>query len=173
LIKKNELKPDKKLAAVCGLFCSACRVYLADQLSEENKKKLAEQFGISAEQFKCDGCRSDNVFIYCKTCEFTKCAKEKGIEFCGECNEYPCSPLVEFQKQFPHRLELWNSHQKIKQDGWESWFNEMSEFYACPECDTINTAYMLKCENCGTEPSNKFTEKHFDSIKTFLTNKQK
>ncbi len=173
MIKKSDLKVDKKKASVCGLFCSACRVYLADQMPEESRKKLAEQFGISVEKFGCDGCRSDNVFIYCQTCEFTSCAKVKGVEFCGECDEYPCSTLVDFQKQYPHRLELWNNLEKIQKDGWESWYNEMSEFYACPQCSTINTAYMLKCADCGNEPSNEFTKKHYDAINAFLTSKQK
>jgi hypothetical protein len=54
-----------------------------------------------------------------------KCSTEKGIDFCGQCPEYPCADLKTFQAQAPHRSELWKSQERIKEAGYEKWYAEM------------------------------------------------
>ena len=46
-----------------------------------------------------------------------RCATEKGVDFCVECEEYPCADLVEFQGAMPNRIELWKSLERIKRSG--------------------------------------------------------
>jgi hypothetical protein len=124
--------------------------------------------GVPVEEMECLGCRSQKRIAYCDNCKFVPCATEKGIDFCGECDEYPCSDLKEFQKQMPHRVELWEYHEKIKKQGWEKWFENMTEHYSCPECETINSAYDLKCRKCGHFPGSEFAEKHNEMISEHL-----
>ncbi|MDY0095668.1 MAG: DUF3795 domain-containing protein, partial [Candidatus Vecturithrix sp.] len=51
--------PDKRLAAVCGLFCPACSLYIATQEDPQRLTRLAERFQLSEEEMHCDGCRAE------------------------------------------------------------------------------------------------------------------
>lgn len=93
-----------------------------------------------------------------------ECARQKGIEFCGECEEFPCAEIKTFQALKPHRIDLWQSHQRIKEVGYEQWAGEMSEHYACPICHTLNSAYDLVCRKCGNDPSCKYVEINKEAI---------
>jgi hypothetical protein len=61
------------------------------------------------------------------------CADKKGIDFCSQCDEFPCETLKTFQAAAPHRRELWSSLEQIKTDGYEPWSRDMAALYACPE----------------------------------------
>jgi hypothetical protein len=76
--KERVVKPDKKLAAVCGLLCEACTLYIATREDPVRLKKLAAQFGISEEKVKCHGCRSEKRGPYCQICHMTPCAARHG-----------------------------------------------------------------------------------------------
>ncbi len=160
--------PDKRLAAVCGLFCPACSLYIATQEDPQRLTRLAEQFQLSEEEMRCDGCRAEKRGPYCQTCKMIVCAAEKGLDFCGECEEYPCEDLKTFQAAAPHRKELWNAQARIKEVGYVQWFQEMYAEYACPQCQTLNSAYDLVCRNCGHEPSCAYVNKHNASIMQHL-----
>ena len=41
-MKKDFYQPDKKLTAVCGLFCPACGIFIAQSESMEERRKMAE-----------------------------------------------------------------------------------------------------------------------------------
>ena len=146
-------KPDKKEAAVCGLFCPACSIYIGTKEDPERLKSLAENFNVSVEEMECEGCRSDKRIGYCKNCKMDKCVSAKGIDFCGSCEDYPCEDLKQFQAVLPHRLELWKSQERINEVGYEKWYAEMLKHYACPKCGTINSAYDMACRKCGVSPS--------------------
>jgi hypothetical protein len=162
--------PDKQLAAVCGLFCPACFVYIATTEAPERLKRIAQQRHISEDAAKCYGCRSDNRFPFCQTCKMTTCAAERGFDFCGECEEYPCEELKEFQAARPHRIEIWNAQKRIEEVGYAQWYKEMLKQYSCSQCHTINSAYDLKCRNCGTEPSCDYVSRHKKAIEHHLAN---
>lgn len=167
-MKKNDdhlHTPDKRLAAVCGLFCPACHVYIGTKEDPERLKALSLRSNRPLDELHCDGCRSERRCFYCKTkCFVSKCAATKKVDFCGECAEYPCKDLKAFQAEMPHRIELWKSHERIKDVGWEKWYAEMIEHYSCPQCHTINSAYDLKCRKCGREPSCAYVRLHKDEI---------
>ncbi len=158
-------KVDKKLAAVCGLFCPACQVYIGTKEDPERLRMMAKRTGRELEKLHCHGCRSEKRCFYCETvCFMAKCAAGKGVEFCGDCAEYPCKGLKEVQEQAPHRIELWKSHAHRKEAGLETWYAEMIEHYSCPRCHTINSAYDSKCRKCGHEPSCEYVRLHKDEI---------
>ncbi len=163
--KLFDSKADKKLAAVCGLFCPACTIFIGTREDHERLKVLAEHAHKPVEELRCDGCRSEKRCYYCRErCKMGKCASEKGVDFCGECNEYPCEDLRAFQAAMPHRIELWKSQERIKEVGYEKWYREMIEHYSCLKCGTINSAYDLKCRNCGGEPSCEYVSRHKQAI---------
>ena len=100
------------------------------------------------------------------------CAREKGIDFCVGCNEYPCEDLRKFKEQRPHRIELWESQERIRDVGYAQWFSEMRAHFACPACGTINSAYDLQCRKCGEDPSCGYVERHRDAILAYLSDKK-
>jgi len=146
-------KPDKREAAVCGLFCPSCSIYIGTKEDPERLKKLARGFNVSVNEMECEGCRSDKRIGYCRTCKMAKCSSEKGIDFCGACEDYPCEDLKQFQAVLPHRIELWKSQERIKEAGYEKWYAEMVKHYTCPQCGTLNSAYDMTCRKCGLTPS--------------------
>ncbi len=163
-LDKN-LAPDKKLAAVCGLFCPSCTAFIGTNEDPARLEFLARQMTRNIDELSCEGCRSGKRSFFCENfCKMTKCAAEKGIDFCSECSDYPCAELKNFQEQMPHRIELWDSLKSIKESGYEKWFNEMAAHYSCPSCGTINSAYDLKCRKCGASPSSGYFKLHEKKI---------
>ena len=120
--------------------------------------------GYPIEQLACNGCRSDKRCGYCDTCKMSKCASEKGIEFCCECSDYPCEDLKAFQTMMPHRNELWASLAQIKEIGFEKWYSQMVERYSCPECKTMNSSYDITCRNCGATPGSPYVADNKEAI---------
>lgn len=169
--KENKAgKSDKKLAAVCGLFCEACTLFIATKEDPARLKRLSARFRLSEEAVKCYGCRSDKRGPYCAKCKMFSCATERGIDFCVECKEYPCSDLRQFQSERPHRIELWDDLEQIKTVGYADWLDRIRSNYACPQCQTINSAYDLKCRKCGEEPSCSYVAKHKQAIEQVVKN---
>lgn len=170
--RRPSLKPDKRLAAVCGLFCPACHVFIGTNEDPDRLIAMARRHQKPLKEMHCHGCRSTKRCFYCETvCFMAKCAAGKGVEFCGDCAEYPCKGLSEFQSMAPHRIELWKNHARRKEAGWETWYAEMIEHYSCPQCRTINSAYDLKCRKCGQEPSCVYVRLHKQDIERHLKNR--
>ncbi len=166
---RKDVKPDKRLAAVCGLFCPACTLYIGTVDHEpERLKAVSKVYQTTPEVWECHGCRSDKRSYFCQNkCKMVDCAKEKGIDFCGECDEYPCDELREFKKLRPHRIELWENQERIKAVGYAKWYEEMLEHYACPNCGTLNSTYDPMCRSCGTEPSCAYVDRHKAEISAY------
>jgi hypothetical protein len=101
----------------CGYDCSVCPAR-SDNLEE--RAKLVEiwrkYFGHQAytpENVRCDGCKADGR-IADKNCEARPCARERGYEFCMDCDEFPCDKVRKLMGTkegmilycFPKTLEL-------------------------------------------------------------------
>jgi hypothetical protein len=166
------MKYSKKEAAICGLFCPACSIYIGTTEDPKRLEQMSKMFNTPIEEMKCYGCRSDIRISYCDNCSLEKCAIEKGIDFCGQCPDYPCSDIKEFQAAGAHRFDLWDAQEKIKKEGYEKWMEEMIEHYSCPKCNSINSAYDPKCRSCGNVPSNQYVAEHGQEIIDFLKNNQ-
>lgn len=169
---ENISLPDRRLAAVCGLFCPACSVFIGTKEEPERLKGIAARTQQRLEEVQCNGCRTEKRCYYCAGCKKTGCAAEKGVEFCGECPDYPCQELKVFQAEMPHRIELWQYQERIKEVGYEKWYKEMLEHYSCPNCNTLNSAYDIACRKCGTTPSCAYVGLHKDIILEQLTKKK-
>jgi hypothetical protein len=163
-------QPDKRLAAVCGLFCPACSAFIGTKEEPERLQAAAKHFQRTAEELQCHGCRSEKRSFFChQYCKMASCAAEKGIDFCGACADYPCAELKAFQAQAPHRIELWQYQQRIREAGYEKWYAEMEEHYACPQCRTINSAYDIACRKCGATPGSAYAGLHKEEITRHLS----
>ena len=92
------------LPCYCGHDCARCITYIAtlrndDNLRRQSQSFYKEQFGldIPLEKFNCEGGRAQNVFELCKGCPFVKCCKERGVDSCSKCPEYPCKEISDYQ----------------------------------------------------------------------------
>lgn len=166
---ENGFAADRRLAAVCGLFCPACTVHIGTVEEPERLRKISKRFLRPVAELQCHGCRADRRCFYCReNCKMAKCAAEKGIDFCGECLEYPCAELRVFQSEAPHRIELWKSLERIAEAGYETWYAEMVEHYSCPHCSTLNSAYDISCRKCGATPGCEYVALHREEITRHL-----
>ena len=92
------------MIAYCGLNCSQCPTFLATQEnSDEKRRQVAEQWSkqykaaFKPEDINCDGCASNGrLFGHCSICKIRQCGRERGLENCASCNDYPCQILEDF-----------------------------------------------------------------------------
>ncbi len=159
------------LVSACGLYCGACGIYLATQENDTEKiLQYALVLNQSCDETLCDGCGAVRKSAHCsKWCTFIDCKEEKGVNFCVDCDEFPCNELNEFKSKIPHRIEILNLQNRMKEIGLEKWLEEMKEYFSCSNCKTVNTAYHLDCRKCGTIPSCKFVSQHKDLIEQYLS----
>ncbi|HEX3020072.1 MAG TPA: DUF3795 domain-containing protein [Chitinispirillaceae bacterium] len=131
--------------APCGLDCGRCVRFKNGDLARAAKtlEKGLQGFGNMVErmaqhnpelkgysQFEailnilakadCIGCRQGSTNCL-PTCTIRTCFKKKGVDFCGECTDFPCD-----QSPFPGPLkQRWiDMNQKIKVIGAESYYEE-------------------------------------------------
>ena len=99
-----------ELMGYCGLVCNTCPIYAATR--ERNRaertrmrSEIAAQcnvhYGMHYEPENitdCDGCRTEGgrLFSACDTCSIRTCARQRAIETCASCGEYPCETLESF-----------------------------------------------------------------------------
>lgn len=146
----------------CGLYCGVCAIYIAhrddnSKLKErlvnlykggvQGKGALPNADSLSMEDIRCEGCLSDVLFMHCRQCEIRSCAKEKGLEGCHECGEFPCGYIEEFpmtvgkkviMRCVPHRREV----------GTEAWVRDEEARYICPGCGNRVFRGAVSCNRC-------------------------
>ncbi len=84
--------------ASCGNDCNVCPRYIATRAGNaERLREVAElwfRLGLrdtlpSADEMACYGCSS---MPWCRH-GIRECAQEKGVDNCGQCQEYPCQTV--------------------------------------------------------------------------------
>jgi len=163
---ETEIPP---LAAVCGLYCGACSVYLATREDPQRLPALAARLGQTEAETRCGGCRAEMRSVHCRSCDLASCASGRGIAFCGECAEFPCARFQTFRSALPHRREILRDLSRILESGVDAWMREIPERYACPSCNITNSAYDLACRHCGHQPGSAFAAAHGAAIQSHLS----
>jgi hypothetical protein len=162
----------------CGLNCGACDVMIAYKTgnksafasfwTEPNLEAFLKSKGVNFEKndlkLQCHGCKSDDVFIYCKSCEIRECAINKNVEHCSDCDEYPCEIFSNWKKLqvfLPHIKSQQGNLDAINEIGVDRWIEDQEKQWKCPQCNTSFSWYADKCNSCGadlTEYSFKFSK---------------
>ena len=80
----------RNLAAPCGLYCGNCSEFLLDRT--------------------CHGCGCDcgqcAAGPHRRACDiYLCCVAERGLETCAECDDFPCTRLIQFAYD-----PIWRSH---------------------------------------------------------------
>jgi len=114
----KEFKRDDLLFSLCGLNCSLCPMYV---------RKL------------CTGCIKDSICY--EICNIVPCSLEHGvIDYCFECEEYPCSKYDEVDQH----------------DSLMTHINQLTD--------------MEKAKNMGIEKYNMLQHQKVDILNIFLEN---
>jgi len=95
----------------CGIFCGICECYSCKDNSELLEYLVSR--GINREKLPCAGCREieGNCPAIGSTCETYTCAKERKVDFCYECSDFPCSklnPAADRADVLPHNTKVFN-----------------------------------------------------------------
>ena len=99
------------LFSVCGLNCGLCPRYHSDGKS------------------KCPGCAGEGFSLVHPPCGLLSCCQRKGIEYCFQCEEYPCKKYdgADLSDSFiTHKNQL-RDLEKAKRIGMEMYEAELNE----------------------------------------------
>lgn len=116
------------LEAPCGIHCGYCKLNQA--LTDENLAKiLKEKMNLPT----CTGCRS--IDGYCpvigEQCATWVCSKQKGVEFCHECADFPCiklMPCADRADKLPHNIKVYSLMLR-KAKGAHEWSKAIGKVY--------------------------------------------
>ena len=115
----------KTMSSPCGLPCFHCAAYLARE-DPEILERLVSTLGVSPDKATCKGCRPQDGKIPLvnpkRTCEIVLCTNKKGIDFCHECDDFPCGRFQPYadQAHFPHNMKMYQLCM-MKKLGFEAW----------------------------------------------------
>lgn len=140
--------------AYCGLYCGACPHYLASE--NGTIEQLAASKNGTAEDMRCQGCKSEVVSVWCRVCVLKQCARSKGLEFCGGCDQYPCANLQGFinDPAYPYHQLVPQDLQTIGEKGLDVWLAEQDTRWRCPTCGTKHSWHDTTCPSCGSPTRN-------------------
>lgn len=122
-----------QMTAPCGLDCFNCQFYLAheDQEARTTVEKISKEYNIPFEIMLCNGCRNHDGRIPLQKkafgeehrCAAYECSKSKNLNFCGDCEQFPCDhlhPYADKSTELPHNMKVFNLC-LIKRMGLENW----------------------------------------------------
>ena len=129
----NELAP-------CGVFCGACPSFNKTCLgcaSADRNQRRTSKFGCTI-----------------RTC----CYEEKGLDFCVECDEYPCQRIIKKlinshpnDSKFTYRHEIPEIFEKLKTMNLHDFLEFQKKRWQCKFCKGTVQFYHYKCGTCEKE----------------------
>ena len=128
----------QELIASCGMNCGICLSFFGYAMNGRKRKMT------------CIGCRPSD-----KSCAFLKkyCKKllKKEIEYCYECNDFPCENLEALDKRYREKydMSMIENLNFIKEKGIERFLEQQKEKYTCPKCGGIICVHTKKCYSCS------------------------
>ena len=129
---------DAKLIAPCGINCGTCIAFFGYTMSGKKRKH------------SCSGCWSRE-----RPCAFIKkkCKKLaiRQIQYCFECNDFPCKNLETLEKRYTEKygLSLIGNLRFIQKNGIDEFLKYEKERWKCPTCGGVVCVHNKKCYTCG------------------------
>jgi hypothetical protein len=134
---------DKRFSCYCGLYCENCAVKVKVHPAAKTLYEEMAKAGFAdvvdnlpnggafwsflkevAENWMCVSCREGSGN---PGCAVRICAREKGVEMCALCGDYPCELIKKFDAGYPI-LEYDNA--LLRKKGWEAWGELQDERHA-------------------------------------------
>jgi hypothetical protein len=134
---------NSELIAPCGMNCALCCSYLAYKNDLKSK-------GIN--HTYCKGCRQQNKICSCikKKC---KLINKDEIDYCYECNEYPCKAVSQLDKRYTtfYRMSEIENLNFIKEFGIKKFLKQQEKKWKCEECGELISCHNGICYSCGID----------------------
>ena len=127
----------EELIAPCGMNCGICIGFFGYAVNGRKRKMT------------CIGCRPRD-----KSCAFLKkhCKKllKKEIEYCYECNDFPCDYLEKLDKRYREKydMSMIDNLISIKEKGMKKFLTQQKEKYTCPNCGGSVCVHNNICYGC-------------------------
>lgn len=139
-----EEKLNETMFATCGMNCLVCYKHCY------HKKP-------------CNGCLQDDDGKpeHCRKCKIKDCVKEKALQYCFECLEYPCKRLKYLEKSYRTRYgaSLNENNLFVKENGLTKFMEQQKQKYTCTECGGIISLHGRECSECGKRSGNDKTSR--------------
>ena len=94
--RRQEEEFMEEMIGYCGYSCHLCAARSEDpavrQKLVDGWRKYFGHQAYTAENVKCAGCLSDGK-VADQQCRARPCAKERGVESCALCEEFPCDKV--------------------------------------------------------------------------------
>ncbi|MFW9881377.1 MAG: DUF3795 domain-containing protein [Candidatus Thorarchaeota archaeon] len=137
--------------AYCGIYCGSCIIRLA--YMQNRPESIPEPWKTRSKgmDLECHGCKSDHVYPNCAKCEIRTCAKEKHVDYCFTCEDYPCEKIPERDPSegFPHFTLFWQHQNLLKENKVTEWLAYQKDRFTCKKCGNMFTWYEEICHFCG------------------------
>lgn len=103
MIRRKGLNALAELLTRCGYRCDLCLAYRENVAKEDERQFLHDSWkiyfdlDIPVERLVCDGCLSCSAqaVLLDQSCPVRPCVIAKGLEHCGQCQDYPCDLFEE------------------------------------------------------------------------------
>lgn len=132
---------DRWSISICGLNCAKCDMYEASHGNEKVRDEIIQWFKekrnktVEPAQVRCEGCRGPVDVHWSPDCRMRACAGQKGVQYCFQCNDFPCSMLAEFSSdRVAHHKRTVENMKKMKEHGIEAWIAEQERTGQCVFC---------------------------------------
>jgi hypothetical protein len=118
-----------KMIAPCGIYCGGCPV-LTCQNNPDLQEALKKR-GLNPELIPCQGCRTNKGIcaFHEGECATYQCVKTKGVDFCFECDSFPCEklyPCADRAEVLPHNMKVLNLA-FIQKHGIAAWLEKQGD----------------------------------------------
>jgi hypothetical protein len=144
------------LIAYCGLYCGACSFKVAfDEKNRLHLKDMPSKYDQykNAELEFCPGCRLDNQRGGCK---IRNCAISKDLTNCGECIDFTCAILKEFNYDgMLHHADCIPNLIMIKEKGMDYFLDYQEKHWTCI-CGAKTSWYLQNCVRCNKSLDNSY-----------------
>lgn len=138
----------KKRLAPCGLHCGKCFAFADGDISIYSRqlKESLGNFDVYAARFvdllnepiflkypefkdflihlssgSCNGCRAEQCKLF-ESCHVRACSEAKNVDFCFQCNEFPCSQTGFDEHLYSRHV---NINERMKEIGVERYYDEI------------------------------------------------
>ena len=116
------MNEKNQMIAVCGLECHKCDILeatedpkIAQGIVDWFKRERNEV--VKLEDVRCSGCKGDRSRHWSADCWILQCCVDgKGLEFCHQCDEFPCDKLVKWSKENKGYTEALNRLKEMKKE---------------------------------------------------------
>jgi len=117
--------------SICGLNCAKCDIYEAGHGDKKKRDEIVEWFRkernetVKPEQVRCDACRGSLDLHWSPDCKMMLCARKRRIQYCFECESFPCGLVEEFATDgMEHHRRAVERSKRVKEIGFEPWIAE-------------------------------------------------